>query len=538
MRYPESDPRVGCTATPYSRRTVLARSGQVALGAAAAALPLSSLAACGSASGSPSGSTAVKPGGTLLAGVDSDPDSLDPQKSSLAVSGEIYDGIFSRLVDLRPDGKFAPSLARSWSGADGKSVIFNIRPGVVFHNGDPLTPEDIAFTFERIKNPKFGATYAADFGAVSGVEVTGPHQVTFHLDRPFAPLMANLANRGHILNRRAVESSDPGRQPVGTGPFVLAAWNQGESLTLRRNTKYLTARRPFLNAVKFSYLANNESRILALQSGQLDWVDKIPPQNTAAVKSGSLLRYTTSSVTGRPEFLFFNTTQPPLDNKALRQAICWGINRKEIAEVGFFGAVEPGSEEVGKNSVWYTPGADPYETAPNPVMVRRKLAEAGFPRGGVSVKFAAWTSAPDASRTAQLIQQQLAPYGINIEIETMEISVWTNRLFQRDYQLTVAFQEQIVDPDNFWSLIWTSNAAENVTGYRNPVVDELVARAVAVDDFSSRKALYGKIRATVLEDAPTLFTNYTPMGYASANDIGGIAISPVQDPQFVNIGFT
>jgi peptide/nickel transport system substrate-binding protein len=515
----------------YSRRTVLARGGQLALLAASAG----PLAACGSGASSRSG--AISAGGALLAGIASDPDSLDPQKSSLAVSGEIYDGIFSRLINLQPDGTFTPSLATSWSSRDdGKAYVFNIRPDVVFQNGDPLTPDDIVFTFERITSKSFGSTYAADFAAVSGVERSGPHQVTFHLSGPFAPLFANLANRGHILSKRAVQTSDPSRQPMGTGPFALAAWNQGLSVSLRKNPRYFLAGRPYLNTVDFSYLADDESRILALQSGQLDWVDSIPPQSIATVRSNPTLNYITSDITGRPEFLFFNVTKPPLNNKALRQAICWGIDRQEIARVGFFGAVEPSSQEVGQNSVWYTPDSDPYKTAPDPAMVRRKLNEAGFPDGGVSIKFAAWTSGPDAVRTAQLIQQQLKPFGINIEVETMEVSVWTNQLFKKDYQMTLAFQEQIVDPDNFWSLIWTSDASENVTGYRNPAVDELVSTAAGTTDLARRKALYGQLRAMVLDDAPTLFTIYNPLGYAAVNQVTGAQISPVQDPQFVNIG--
>lgn len=522
----------------YSRRTVLTRAGQIALTAASAGPLASLISACDSAGAGSTAAKTIKAGGTLLAGVASDPDSLDPQKSSLAVSAEIYDGIFSRLVNLQPDGKFTPSLATSWTNPDDKTFVFNIRPDVVFQNGDPLTPEDILFTFDRITSKSFGSTYAADFAAVSSVERSGPHQVTFHLRQPFAPLLANLANRGHILSRHAVQSGDPGRSPVGTGPFALAAWNQGQNLHLRKNSRYFVSHRPYLNAVDFSYLANDESRILALQSGQLDWVDDIPPQSTSTVRGNPELRYISSSITGKPEFLFFNMTQPPLNNKALRQAICWGINRQEIAKVGFFGAVEPGSEEVGRDSVWYTPGSDPYASAPNPDMVRSKLAEAGYPHGGVTVTFAAWTSGPDATRTAQLVQQQLKPFGINIEIQTMEISVWINKLFRKDYQMTLAFQEQIVDPDNFWSLIWTSNATENVTGYRNPAVDSLVAQAVTTTDLNARKALYGRIRTAVLNDAPTLFTTYTPLVYAARRNVAGAQVSPAQDPQFGNVGFS
>lgn len=520
-----------------SRRSFVTRSGQFALGAAAVGSFGSLVAACSSDSSS-GGSGSIKPGGTLLAGVPSDPDSLDPQKSSLNTAAEIYAGIYSRLVDLQSGGNVAPSLATKWTMPDDKTYVFDLRKGVTFHNGDPLTPEDVVFTFERMISASFGSTYASDFAAVSGIEKTGANQVTFHLRQPFAPFLANLANRGHILSQRAVKANDPTRQPVGTGPFKFGAWNQGQNLKLLANPDYFIADRPYLNAVDFRYRPIDQSRILAMESGQLDWVDGTAPQNIAAVKSSSQLKYLSSSETGKPEFLFFNVKRGPLKNKALRQAISYGIDRKEIAKVGFFGTVEPGSQEFGSSSPWFDPDSDPYAAGPNPDMVRSKLAEAGFPDGGVTVKFLAETSRPDAPRTAQLIQQQLKPYGINIEIETVEVSVWVNRLFGGEFEITQAFQEQLVDPDNYWTLFWTTKASQNVTGYSNPAFDALIAKAANTVDFDARLAVYAEARKLILDDAALFFTIYMPLNYAHRADVAGASINAIQDPQFVNVGLT
>jgi peptide/nickel transport system substrate-binding protein len=487
----------------------------------------------GCASNDATRATRIRPGGMLAACVAGDPDSLDPQRSSLAVSATVYSGLFSRLVTLRQDGTFAPELATSWSRPDERTHVFDLRPGVVFHNGDPLTPEDVVFTFDRITAKE--STYAGDFSALSGVEKTGPAQVTFHLDRPFAPLLANVANRGHILSRRAVDAEDPRRHPVGTGPFALGEWNQGMNVKLVHNKDYFGGR-PLLDAVNFTFLPHDYSRVLALRAGQLDWVDGVPPQSVSEVRGDRSLTYVTSSVAGRPQFLLFNTTRPPLDNKALRQAICWAIDRDEIAKVGFFGIAEPGSQEFGQDSFWHTDDSDPYATAPDPRMVRAKLAEAGLPRGGVHVRFLAWNSAADSARTAQVIRQRLEPFGIHLDIEVLDTSTWINRLFAKDYELTLAFQEQLVDPDNFWSLLWTSEAEQNVTGYRNPAVDALVKQAAATTDQNARREHYARIRRMVLADAPTLFTAYTPIGYATRASVLGSRVSPTQDPELREIG--
>jgi peptide/nickel transport system substrate-binding protein len=523
-----------------SRRGFLARTGQVGLGVAALGSFGSLLAACSSDtnSGSGSGPVTLKKGGTLLAGVPTDPDSLDPQKSSLATAAEIYAGIFSRLVDLQSGGKVAPSLATSWTTPDDKTYVFDLRQGVTFHNGDPLTPEDVVFTFDRMISKSFGSTYASDFAAVSGIEKTGPNQVTFHLRQPFAPFLANLANRGHVLSEKAVKAGDPRRNPVGTGPFKFDGWTQGQTVKLARNPHYFLANHPHLDGVEFRYRPIDQSRVLALQSGQLQWADGLPPQSISSAKSTSGLKVLSSSETGKPEFLFFNLKSGPLKNKALRQAIAWGIDRKEIAKAGFFGTVEPGSQEFGSSSAWFDKDSDPYSTGPNPDMVRSKLAEAGFPNGGVTIRILAETSRPDAPRTAQLIQQQLKPYGIKIEIETVEVSVWVNRLFAGEFEITQAFQEQLVDPDNYWTLFWTTNASQNVTGYSNPAFDELVTQAANTVEVGPRKEIYARARKTILEDAALFFTIYMPLNYAYRSDVGGVGINAIQDPQFVNVGLT
>lgn len=516
-------------ASPYpaglavSRRTLLIGAG-VTLGSTL-------LGGCGTSTTGASNGGRPHAGGSLRACIASDPDTLDPQKSSLAASAEIYDGIFDRLVELRPDGRFTPSLATEWPTPDDRTYVFTLREGVTFHNGDPLTADDVVFTFRRIIDKSFGSSYAEYFDKVEHVEKNGKYQVTFHLSRPYAPLLANLANRGNILSKRAVDSGDVGRSPIGTGPFVFEKWIHGQSVQLRRNEKYFVRNRPYLEEVNFRYLTNSQSRVLALQSDQVDWADAIPYQSIKQVKRNASLRYVTSGFAGKPEFLLLNTTKPPLNNKALRQAICWAIDRDEIAKVAFLGAVAPGAQEFGKSSPWYSQDY-PYADAPKPERVRSLLKDAGHPDGGVTVKFLAWTSGPDAVATGQVLQQQLKPYGINLEIEQVEISVWLNREVKKDFEMTLAFQEQMVDPDNFWARWFKSGVAHNVTGYRSKTADRLMDEAAATADHASRKKLYDQVRNQVLDDAPMLFTAYIPLGYAARSDVKGIGMTPMQDPRF------
>ncbi|WP_053206119.1 ABC transporter substrate-binding protein [Jiangella muralis] len=516
-----------------SRRTVVVGIAGTGLVLGCGAL----FSACGGAENSTSNGTG-KPtaGGTLRVGASSDPDSLDPHKSSLDVSQEIYCGIFSRLVDVSSTGEISPSLATEWEQPDDLTYVFTLRPDVTFHDGAPFEAREVVYTFDRIRDPDFGSISAAFFTALDTVEATGQYEVTFNLSRPSAAFLTNLAVYGHVVSQKTIEEGDPVRKPVGTGPFALASWTQGRGVELSKASTYFETDRPLLDAVSVSYLENTEGRVLALRSDELDWVDAIPKQSIEQVKNDKTLRYI-SGTEGTPQFLIFNSGAAPFDNLALRQAVCWAIDREEIAKIAHLGTAEPGRSEFGSKSRWY-PEDDPYASAPDEDMVRSKLAEAGYPDGGVTINFLAWTSSPDAVATAQVIAEQLRPYNIELEIEQIEISSWLERVNAREYELTLRIYGGLTDPDQFWSRNWTTTSASNWSGYGSEEFDQLIIEAGSVDDEDTRRQKYDALRAKALGDGATLFTAFVPKAFAARADVAGSEVNPGGDPRFRNVGRT
>ena len=122
--------------------------------------------------------------------------------------------------------------------------MFDLVPNATFHNGEPFTPDDVVYTFERILDPATASAYAGLFDSIDSVTATGDAQVTFALKTPFGPFLTNLANNGEIVNQAAIEAGDPSRNPVGTGPFKFVEWVQGQHVTLEKNPDYFIEGKP------------------------------------------------------------------------------------------------------------------------------------------------------------------------------------------------------------------------------------------------------------------------------------------------------
>ncbi|MGZ4413688.1 MAG: ABC transporter substrate-binding protein [Gaiellaceae bacterium] len=515
-----------------SRRQLLVRLG-LAGGAVAVGGPLVG-ALRSPAAGAATMLAGAKRGGTLKAALTGEPDSLDPAKSQIYTGAQVYDNIFSKLVDLNEHQQFYGVLAKSWHQTNAKTWVFDLRPNVVFHNGEPFTAQDVKYTFERILAPKTGSGYAPLYTAIARVEVVNPHRVVFHLKTPFGPFLTNLANNGEIVNNKAIEGSkNPARNPVGTGPFQFVEWVQGDHVTLKRFDRYFEPGKPYLDGIQFKFLPVDQSRLDALRSGDLDWLDAIPLQQLKQLMHDGSLTYVGSKLAGIPDFLSMNVRKAPFNNKALRQAVAWALDKNEIRAVAYFGAGENGSEEVPSGSVWHD-NADPYKGGPNLKKAKQLMNAAGH-GNGLQVQYLGLPQYPELLKTGEVVQQQLKKIGIDMKIQQVDVSVWFDRFSKGNYQITSAYQERTIDPDNFYSLVLKSGAAINATGYSNPKVDRLIQKAATETKLGTRKALYTQLRKIVFDDVPLIFVHYETLNYLMRKNVHGATINPTLELRAGNI---
>ena len=521
-----------------TRRQLLQRAGAIGVGAVASGGLLGAvLAACGGSSPTTttSGSAAASPtmGGTLKAALTGEPDSLDPATSQIYTGAQVYDNIFSKLIDLDENQKFYGVLATKWTAPDDKTWVFDLVDNATFHNGESFSAEDVVYTFNRILDPKTASGYAPLYSAIDSVEAKTPTQVVFHLKSSFAPFLTNLANNGEIVNKKAIEASGSARNPVGTGPFQFVEWVQGDHISVKRFDKYFRQGLPYLDGVQFRFLLVDQGRIDGLRSGELDWVDAVPLQQITSLKSDPQITLVQSATAGIPDFLAMYTKKPPFDNMAVRQAVALGIDRTEIRAAAYFGAGEDGLIEVPTGSIWYNAADCPYPTR-NVDEARKKLADAGF-ASGLTVNYLGLPQYPELLKTGQVVREQLKDIGITMNIQQVEVSVWFDRFSKGDYQITSAYQERTIDPDNFYSLVLLSGGLINTTGYSNKQVDALINQAAQETDQAKRKQLYSQLRKLALGEAPIVFVHYETINYGMRKAVTGSTINPTLELRFENV---
>src|SRR6478672_1539692 len=522
-----------------SRRSFMARAAGFSTLALSATSLGAVLAACTSSTSSSTGTStapatgAPTAGGTLQAALTGEPDTIDPATSTIYTGAQVYDNIFNKLIDLDASNNFYGQLATKWTASDDTTWVFDLVDGVKFHNGESFGPDDVVYTFNRILDPKTASSYAPLYDAISSVEATGASQVTFHLKTSFGPFLSNLANNGEIVNQAAIEAKDPSRNAVGTGPFEFVEWVQGDHITLKKNDSYFLSGKPFLDGITFKFLNVDQSRVDALRSGDLNWSDAVPLQQLNTLKSDPSFNYVTSATAGIPDYIAMNTTQPPFDNKLVRQAVYAALDRDAIRQVAYFGAGESGIEEVPTGSSWYdgTP-----LVAPDTEKAKSLLQQAGVTTP-LEVEYLGLPQYPELLKTGEVMQQQLEAVGIKMKIKQDEVGVWFNAFIKQNYQISAAYQERTIDPDNFYALVIHTGGDINATGYSNPHDHKLIDQARAETDDQTRFGLYKQIRQIVFDDSPIIFAHYETINYLMQKNVVGSTINPTLELRMQNVGF-
>ncbi|MEQ1901710.1 MAG: ABC transporter substrate-binding protein [Devosia sp.] len=485
--------------------------------------------------GAPSLAQAMKDGGTLRAALTGEPDMLDPAVSTIYTGAQVYEGIFSKLIDFDAAGNFVPDLASSWEQVDDKTWKFNLVTNATFHNGEKFTAADVKYSFERILDPATASAYAGLYAQIESVDAKDPAVAVFHLKSSFGPFLNNLATNGQIVNQKAIESGDPARNPVGTGPFKFVEWVQGDHLTLEKNPSYFKTGLPHLDGVVFRFLLVDQSRIDALSAGELDWADAIPLPQVPTLSKDPRFTYITSPVAGIADYIALNTSLPPFDNVKVRQAVALAINRADIRDAAYAGTGELGKIEMPTGSPWYDEesifaGVVDIEKA------KALLAEAGY-ANGLTVEYLGLPQYPELLKTGQVIREHLKVIGIDMQIKPVDVSIWYDAFVNSTYQITSAYQERSIDPDNFYSLVIKTGGPVNTVKYSNADVDALIDKAAAIVDMAERKDIYRQIRAKVTEDAPLVFAHYETVNYLMNKNVIGSAITPTLSLHMENIGF-
>ena len=462
-------------------------------------------------------------GGTVVAATIDKPVNMDPAFAELYSSMQVYQNIFSKLVYTDANFEIIPGLAKAWTQVDPVTWEFDLVDNAVFHNGEPFTSADVAFTFERLFDPEVGAPNAVFFGAVDQVETDGDYKVRITLKHPWGSFLADLAAALEIVNEKAVTTLDPRLEPVGTGPYRFSEWVKDDHITLDRWDQYFAPERPYLDRVIFKAIADDTVRLTGLQTGEMQWVMQIPLQKVPELmETGGDIK-STLGAPYLPDMIYLNSSKPPFDDKRVRQAIAWSVNRDEIVKVAFFGQAIAATEAINPDNPLYS-GVNLWADGPDYDRAKSLLAEAGME--GLTFSFDGQPQVPTQVKSAQVLQQQLERAGITMNIQNYESGEWITRLLGKEYEATISYWSATLDPAHFYRPGFHSQSPWNISGYGTPEMDAAIDAFTDEVDPEKRKEAYAAMVTLAQEEAPIITIDNQLQQYWVAANVYGMVPLP------------
>ena len=465
----------------------------------------------------------AKYGGVLKVGLSTDPQELNPYILAGGSAEAVKVLAYNSLLMYDMQGNLLPSLAESWEMPDKKTYIFHIRKDAKFHNGQPVTAEDVRFSIETIMDIRTGAFFYENFtSSIEKVTVINEKTIKIVLksqNASFLDLLGMLA--ASIVSKNWVEAGhDLNNEMMGTGAFKFVKWDQGVKLTFVRNDNYWREGLPYLDGIELIPIKDEDVRNNALMSREVDFIDFPPWKVWNVIESKPDL--TISKAANFAMVLFFNPHFEPFANPKVRQAIKYAIDDRAIAEVVFFGHAVPSGGGFLPAGHWATTDAIQNFYTYDPDKARHLLVEAGYPNG-FKVKLMATSTYGMHRMTAVVIQDQLKKIGIDVQLELTEWGTFKERLGKGQYDFMV-YAAGLVhpDPDCYSNYIEsTVGYMARPVGYKDEMTDKLLELGRLTLDPELRKRVYNILEMRFLEQCPIAVLARREGGYAHKTKVKG-----------------
>lgn len=480
----------------------------------------------GSEAGAGSGDGSPRYGGTLVIGDEDDGPSLDPHAEVVYRVHQNVSATYSKLIefDHGPDAEFdnfdlTPDLAESWEESeDGLTYTFHLRDDVTWHdippvNGRPFVADDVVATMERI-NEMGHQAYLIE--PVESIEAPDDHTVVFTLSEPYAPFMQNMAhNYMWILPREATEGEfDPATQAIGTGPFIIEEYAQGESLLRVANPDYFVEGRPYLDEIQTIRVSESGSRLSAFQTGELDILNELGISQAdignleetvegVQIKSEPGLSRIGVNMRGDTE---------PFDDVRVRKAISHAIDRESMGEALRVGGVDITGPLSPSMDVALTP-EEVLELVPyDPDLSRDLLAEAGYEDGfSTSMDISPQAYGEVYLNEAQWIQQDLADVGIDVELVEHDWGTFVSDVLRpSNFEMSYGIRSPLLEPNEVFANEYHSDGSQQYGFSTNPELDQMIEEQAHIIDPEERAEAIREIELKIIEDVrnPAMMYGY------------------------------
>ena len=467
---------------------------------------------------------------TLRIGLAEDPDVLDPTLARTFVGRIVFSALCDKLFDIDEKLAIVPQLAQSyeWS-ADSKALTIKVRPGVTFHDGEKLDAAAVKYSLERHKTMP-GSNRRGELAPVSSVDVVDPMTVRINLSAPFAPLLAQLADRaGMIVSPKAAQEEGDkfGAKPVCSGPFKFVERVAQDRIVLERYANYWNKADIHFDRVVYLPIPDSTVRLANLKSGQLDFIERMAPSDVPSLKSDNRFKISKITEIGYQGITINVGKSERAQKNALgkdarvREAFELALDRDGIVQVVMEGEAAPGNQWVAPDNPFYAKNVP----IPKRDVARAKalLKDAGAENPTVTLMT---PTTSDAQKIAQVVQAMVKEAGFDVKIQATEFATSLNMADKGDFEAYVLAWSGRADPDGN---IYSFDACKqplNYAGYCKPEVDALLNHSRTTRDMNDRRKDYEQLAAIVLKDRPIVYLYHRHWLWGYTSKLNGLRTVP------------
>lgn len=462
-------------------------------------------------------------GGSLINAMTGEPSSLISMIAGESASSAISSNIFNSLLKYDKNLELEGDLVESWQiSADQKTIRFILKPDLKWADGKPLSSADVLFTWQAVTDEKNASPYASDFQLVK--KATTPNARTFEVtyEQAYAPALDSWAGLQilpkHLLQGQDLHTTSFARNPVGSHYYKLDSWAHGENLKLSRNANSVRGQAKIDQLVS-RIIPDNSAQFLELMADNIDYMGLDPIKYSRIIAARPELQQKLAlykELGNSYTYMGFNLKRKPFDDRNVRLAINYAIDKQEIIDGVYLGLGINIASPYKPGTRWSNPDLQPYPY--DPQKARSLLKQAGFvdsdgdgilERDGKPFSFEIITNQnKEREKSAVLIQRRLKEIGIDVQIRAIEWASFISRFIKTgDFDVVVLGWGLGLDPDqyNIWHSSQQAPGQFNFIGYHNPTVDKLLEQGRLELNPDKRQKIYHEFARVLLEDSPIVY---------------------------------
>jgi len=456
------------------------------------------------------------PGGSVVYGMTQDLASLDPHVDTDAGTRDVVFNLYEGLVKPTSDGGFIPAVASDYIiSDDAKTYTFTLRDGITFHDGTPVTIEDVKYSIDRYA--EIQGESSAFSSLVDSVEVQDDKTLVVNLKESYSEFLPMMTIA--IIPQ---SNEDPAGNPIGTGPFKYVSYTPGQNLELEKYDGYWQEGVPSLDSVEFKFIADVDTAFVELQAGTIDILKYLT--SAQAETLGDDYNIVQGSM-NLVHAMYLNSAYEPLSKTEVRQALCYAVDRDAINNFIFGGKSHIiGSHMIPAMSKYYEPEAETVYSY-DPEKAKELLADAGY-ADGFDLEITVPSSYSQHVDSAQIIADELSQVGINVTLNQVEWSTWLQDVYKGgNFQATVIGFDGTLAPSD-WLKKYVTDDAKNFMHYSNTEYDDVFNIAYTTVDDDVKVENYKKAQMILAEDAAAVYIEDPANLVAVSKKFGGYTFYP------------